>query len=795
MTVLIGRLTLLFLALCALTPQPVRAATIEVTSTSDGFSTTSTVCTLRMAIQAANTNAAFGPCAAGSNTGFDIILLPNWPSSFLLTLGSAEEDGNAGGDLDVTSRIVIAGPGDATRAVIESRGPRDRVFDVRTNSSALYLLDVDLVGGDVSKFDEPDGGVIRRLGGELRLTRATVRGGVARHGGGIYSYGLGEMQLFQTTLHDNLAFGNGGGLFSVSGVESIVSSSTISNNIANGSAGGVYTTGNLNFKGATVAFNRSSGQSGGMVYAGTPSNGQTIAFSNTIFSDNSDSGGTSSADILCFNGPLRGGGYNIIRRTTCAVSQSTGSFVGEARLSPLFDFGAGIPTHALLPGSEAIDAGAPSGSPLPCPQSDARGVARTSGSCDIGAFELAYDFNVNTTTDSADASVGDGMCRTSANQCSLRAAVQEANERGGRHIIRLPAGTYGLNLGAEGDAGGDLDIYPAAAETRREIAIIGASPATTRIVGSGIDRLFEIHGDFPGNDIYPTSVALMGLSIGGGVVRSSSSQGGGVLVSNANLLMVDAVLHDNHNEGGEGGGLAIADEIPSTIRPSGLTQLERVAVIDNGRRATPESPAVREGGGIAVRAGRLRANNTTISNNYGGFGGGLHVEGGVYADARLRHVTIAGNTASQTGGGLNVSADNMSIGNSIIAGNRTDAAFSSARGPDCYATVAQPLVSDGRLIVSDSTSCALAGDTESNLVNVDARLSVLQRSGPILPTHGLQPGSPALDLVPNSSCFDHRLLRVWRDQNERERSLAGSLTCDAGASEGVGDFIFADSFE
>lgn len=57
----------------------------------------------------------------------------------------------------------------------------------------------------------------------------------------------------------------------------------------------------------------------------------------------------------------------------------------------------------------------------------------------IGAFVLfallpgavhsapGVTFTVNTLTDAVDATIGDGLCATAAAQCSLRAAIQEAN--------------------------------------------------------------------------------------------------------------------------------------------------------------------------------------------------------------------------------------------------------------------------------------------------------------------------------------------------------------------------------
>src|SRR4051794_8452232 len=81
-----------------LAPQ-VYAAGIGVNTTVDEFGTGAN-CSLREAIQAANTDAAFGGCSAGSGT--DTINVP--AGTYTLTIpngGSTNEDANATGDLDV----------------------------------------------------------------------------------------------------------------------------------------------------------------------------------------------------------------------------------------------------------------------------------------------------------------------------------------------------------------------------------------------------------------------------------------------------------------------------------------------------------------------------------------------------------------------------------------------------------------------------------------------------------------------------------------------------------------------
>ena len=89
-----------------------QAAGITVNTTTDEL-TTNGNCSLREAIQAANTDAAVDVCAAGS--GADTITLP--AGTYTLTLTGAGEDANATGDLDITDTLTLEGADMATTII------------------------------------------------------------------------------------------------------------------------------------------------------------------------------------------------------------------------------------------------------------------------------------------------------------------------------------------------------------------------------------------------------------------------------------------------------------------------------------------------------------------------------------------------------------------------------------------------------------------------------------------------------------------------------------------------------
>src|SRR5688572_2342419 len=63
-------------------------------------------------------------------------------------------------------------------------------------------------------------------------------------------------------------------------------------------------------------------------------------------------------------------------------------------------------------------------------------VAFLSWTLPAGAFE----FVVTSPVDAVDDNVGDGVCATSAGDCTLRAAIQEANAQEGHDSIVVPPG-------------------------------------------------------------------------------------------------------------------------------------------------------------------------------------------------------------------------------------------------------------------------------------------------------------------------------------------------------------------
>ena len=190
-------------------------------------------CSLREAIQSANTDTAVGGCVAGA--GADLLVFQN-PGMVELLLNGAGEDENQSGDLDILSEMSITGCG-ADVTVIDGH-LADRILHVHANGD-LQLQGIALRRGAVSGSagQISGGGSAMGAGGAIYnagvlsmedcvLSQNQVTGGAgspgAQPGGGgggggggglggaIYNDG-GTIHLLNCTLSENTAMGGNGG--------------------------------------------------------------------------------------------------------------------------------------------------------------------------------------------------------------------------------------------------------------------------------------------------------------------------------------------------------------------------------------------------------------------------------------------------------------------------------------------------------------------------------------------------------------------------------------------------------
>ena len=172
---------------------------------------------------------------------------------------------------------------------------------------------------------------------------------------------------------------------------------TVSGNSAANNYGGIYITGPdtcLFLKNGTIANNSRTNTAGSGFNGLMTGNNAAASYVNTILAGNQENNCSSFQPQLSL-------GHNLADDYTCGLTQSGDQPGVDPLLGLLADNGGPVATHALLPGSPAIDAG----DDAQCPASDARGIPRPYDGdgnalavCDIGAVEAQHQLSIASST-------------------------------------------------------------------------------------------------------------------------------------------------------------------------------------------------------------------------------------------------------------------------------------------------------------------------------------------------------------------------------------------------------------
>jgi len=536
--------------------------------------------------------------------------------------------------------------------------------------------------------------------------------------------GIGVLQstvaVTNTTISGNTATVRGGGIATQLGFPSKISHSTIVENrvLAEGQnpfrGGGVYLQGH--FEGMThsiVAQNYVGSQAQDVVGSFLP----TYSLIGTNFGMQFPEAPVGSPDVFgnLIGGPVHG--------------------VIDPMLGPLADNGGPTLTHALLPGSPAIDAGDPAlvagvdGVPL----YDQRGLPFTrvfGDRIDMGAVE-AQSLVVDTLADEVDGDYSPG-------NFSLREAIALANQIGSIDTIEFSPALAGgtilltmgeleitnsveiIGLGAEQltiDAQWQSRVINFVGDTQR-LTLSGLTIANGRTVGNNANRddttfsggairsvsnqpitLIDsvvtgsstYGGHARGGGIFSLGrVQLIRTTIDGNSTYGTYGAGGGFFARRA-ATVIESTISNNHTYGShsDGGGFSA-----STVVPSGGVLLQDSVVTGNSTSGNFSS-----GGGFLAAFGQIRVDNSIISNNranrYGASGGGIHADrnltvtgstisgnstgfsaGGIFVrdDLHLINSTVTDNRAFRNGGGLSVGGVLLATGSTIYENFATSAA-------------------------------------------------------------------------------------------------------------------------
>ena len=372
--------------------------------------------------------------------------------------------------------------------------------------------------------------------------------------------------------------------------------------------------------------------------------------------DNAPTGGISCVPASCAdpNGPVT---------VTLGATDNGGSGISEIRYTT--DGTDPSATNGSVAGSFTVTAATPD---IRFWAIDNVGNARVVATGGVSeAARAAGRFAVNTTGDTHDTVAGDGVCADASGQCSLRAAIEEANADADGSEIDVPAGTYDLTAGP--------------LVTKKSMTIFGDSARTVTIERADTAAPFRIL------EVETGDTALSRVSIMGGLAQGDTEDnpgyGGGVWVTTSAQLDLQASAISGNTAAIAGGGIA----------NDGALNVDGSTFDHNSVSAGADGI----GGGIFDRGSSLRVQNSTFALNSAAVSGaGVHTSS---HDALFNNDTFTQNDARGVGG-----AGGLAVGHAASASIINTLIDAGEAGSACAGTV----LSLGHNVASD-TSCNLPG--------------------------------------------------------------------------------------
>ncbi|MCA9232087.1 MAG: hypothetical protein KDA57_15670 [Planctomycetales bacterium] len=587
------------------------------------------------------------------------------------------------------------------------------------------------------------GGILNGSSGSIEIVRSTIsgNGSLNARGGGLQTAGTGSATISESTFTGNYAAVGGGAIMARGSGTLDVTLSTFSGNTSYGYGGGIAADGSTTTISHSTITGNSATNSGGGFYTITSVNTPNITLSHSIVSGNT---APVASEINRVSGTFTLDEYNLLGSNSATNAQAfagvaagvtditaTSDGTDPTALASILDTtlannGGSTLTHALLPGSPAIDAGnAAIASP---PANDQRGApfARIAGgTIDIGAYELqSLTLVVDTLDDVVD---GD----YTANNFSLREAIELTNANPGADTITFDAALNGGSILMD-DASGEMLITDA--------VTIDATSLTSGITidaGDGTDDIFNTNDGYRIFLIDDGTAALIDVEISGLTLTGGDTLApvnGGAILNRENLVLASSTI--SGNAGARGGGI---------YSYSGTTIINRSTLSGND--------SFTGGGGIYQYGGALTVTESTISGNSAKLGGGI----GVYqSDVSITRSTLSGNSAVLRGGGFNQYQGMATFSHSLITGNTAptsseiEVAFTGGGSATFDAfnllgnsskTTAQSLVG---VTVGATDILATSDGTNPTALTAILNTTLANNGGPTL-THALVAGSPAIN--------------------------------------------------
>ncbi|HEX8472773.1 MAG TPA: Calx-beta domain-containing protein [Pyrinomonadaceae bacterium] len=367
-------------------------------------------------------------------------------------------------------------------------------------------------------------------------------------------------------------------------------------------------------------------------------------------------------------------------------------------------------------------------------------------------------FTVNSTSDESDINTADNLCNDGAGNCTLRAAIQQANATTGADTIgfsvtgtinltgALPDITDNLTLNGPGsslltvrrDTGGDYRIFTV--ESSLVISISGLTVANGR-TPDGFAHAFGGGGGAGGGIVNGgtmtlTDVTLTGNRTGaGGSIGANTSFGGtggngGAVLNYGTLTMTNVTLTGNSTgAGGEAFTAGAGGDGGAVCNFGGHLTMSGCVVRGNstggGGQSNREGGRGGDGGGVYSSFGSLTMTDCTVSENMTGVGGASNGSGGgdirggrggngagIYVEdfATLTVLTVSNNVAGRggsaplgtlgvrgQGGGIYIDHGIGSLTNSTVSGNAGSGGSGIYNTGDQLVTTINTTISGNRL--------------------------------------------------------------------------------------------------
>lgn len=768
-----GMAALLFLSTG---PRPALATSLIVTTEQDASG--GPQCTLRDAIQAANTDSAAGACPAGS--GPDTISFAGNVNN--IRLASALPT--------ITSDITLAGPGQPNLN-INANAPNFRLFTLSGSAANLTLKNLTVSKGLVNftPGQPGKGGCILNQGGRLDLQGVSLESCRAEFGGAIYNEPGSLLFLTNSQLKTNLAqggngtagtytsstaagIGGGGGGAGIGGAiystqsQVVISGTTFTQNMAQGGNGGSGYSGggggagiggavfnletSLTITNSTFLTNKALGGNAGNIYQASSSNG----------AGGGSGGGASPGGNGNFGGGGSGGGTTTVQNgTNGGLGGFGGGGGGTGNDSAHIGVGA--------PGAGGFGGGnGGSGNPV-----GVGGGTGASGGSGLGGTIYSIDSQITLTGMTFTTNEAAGGTPGNTPPIDKNGAPGSQAWGGGLYLnngsLTLVGSAFSGNKVTGGNGGNATDYLG-----------LGGQGGTA---SGGAVVLYGVSASVTGGS-FDSNIALGGI---GGAKGSQASIGGiggtvngGALYTNGGTLTISGTPFTNNQASGGGG----ANYGPGGTANGGAIYLETGTVkysgaALNGNQAKGGTSAVNgsegntggtgRGGAIAAPGGTMEISASLLSNNQAlggssnpttavgsGGPGGLGQGGGVYGEGgslAFINTTISGNLAkggnggngqnsggaggTGQGGAVALNGGNAALASATLGNNQAAAGTAglkisgsipgpagSAQGGGFYVAATNPTVSLKNSLVATNVAATAGPDIFGQVTSQDYNL-------------------------------------------------------------------------